>query len=492
VNIKTAATSSHSVGRQLMLIDGRRVASSSGREIEVLDPATGEIIAAAPEASAADIDLAVAAASRAFRQGPWKDFTAAARARILWRAAELLEKNAEMLTRLEALNSGMLLSLAGNMVAYAAETLRYYAGYATKIEGKTVNLSGDQRNIHAYTLKSPIGVCGFIVPWNAPITLTCLKIAPALAAGCTCVVKPAEETPLTALKLAELLSEAGLPDGVVNVVTGYGDSAGAALARHGGVRKLAFTGSTEVGKLIVQAATDNLKKVTLELGGKSPTIVFDDADMDRAIPGAAAAIFTNSGQICFAGSRLYVQRGSFDRVVTSMAALAKAMKIGSPFHPTTQIGPLISAKQLERVTDLIASGLSDGAELIVGGRTVGDAGYFVEPTILANPAPGSRVVREEIFGPVLSAIPFDDVDEVMQMANDSEYGLAATVWTRDINKAHRTAQRFESGCVWINCAFVNDPAMPGGGYKQSGWGREGGKEGLDAYLETKKVFALLT
>jgi phenylacetaldehyde dehydrogenase len=474
-----------------LLIGGARVPAASGKTIDVFDPATGRKIATQPDGGKADVDRAVDAAEKAFKKGPWAQTTASQRAKILWRMADLLDAHAEELGRLEALNNGMLPQMAQFMVNYAAESFRYYAGWATKIEGKTVNLSGAGRNIHAFTLKAPIGVCAFIVPWNAPISLTCLKLAPALAAGCTCIVKPAEETPLTAFKLAELLMEAGVPDGVVNVVTGYGETAGAALAAHERVRKLAFTGSTDVGKLIVKAAAGNLKKVTLELGGKSPNIVFDDADMDLALPGVAQAIFSNSGQICFAGSRLYVQRKSFDRVVSGVAEIARKMKIGSAFEEGTQIGPLISARQLERVTGLIKSGRDAGAELVTGGQTVGNTGYFVEPTILANPPQDSRVMREEIFGPVLCVRPFDDVEEVLTEANDTSYGLAASVWTRDINKAHYVAQSYEAGCVWINCAFVNDISMPGGGYKQSGWGREGGKEGLDAYLETKKVFALL-
>jgi phenylacetaldehyde dehydrogenase len=479
-------------GYPLMLVGGKRIAAISGKTIDVFDPATGTIIATQPDGDAADVDHAVCVATAAFRRGPWRDYTQSMRAKAMWKIADLLEQNAEELARLESLNNGMLVPMAQGMVMYAAETFRYYAGWATKFGGKTANLSGNGRRIHGYTLKAPIGVCAFIIPWNAPISLACLKLAPALAAGCTCIVKPAEETPLTALRIAEIVQEAGLPDGVVNVVTGYGHKAGAALAAHDGVRKIAFTGSTEVGKLIAQAATGNLKKVTLELGGKSPNIIFDDADMELAVPGAAQAIFSNSGQICFAGSRLFVQRKSFDKVVSGIADLAARLKIGSPFDSATQLGPLISGKQLQRVTGLIASGLEEGAALATGGKRVGDTGYFVEPTVLANPRADARVLREEIFGPVLCAMPFDDADEVMERANDTTYGLAATVWTRDINKAHRITQEFEAGCVWINCAFVNDPSMPGGGYKQSGWGREGGEEGLQAYLETKKVFALLS
>lgn len=480
------------IGAQRMLIGGKRVAALSGKTFEVFDPATGKPIATAPAGERDDIDFAVTTAGQAFKTGAWPNATATERSKTMWRLADLIDRHSDELAQIEALNNGMLLPIVKGMIAYAADCFRYYAGWATKIEGKTADLSGGGRSIHAYTLKQPIGVCGFIIPWNAPFPLTCLKVAPALAAGCTCVIKPAEETPLSALRLAELAQEAGVPDGVVNVVTGFGETAGAALAAHPKVRKLAFTGSTEVGKLIVQAAAGNLKKVTLELGGKSPTIVFDDADMALAIPGAAQAIFTHSGQICFAGSRLYVQRRSYEQVLEGVAKIAERLTLGGPFDASSQIGPLISAKQLDRVMSLIGSGLAEGAEKVTGGERVNRDGYYVQPTILANPKPGARVLREEIFGPVLTAVPFDDIEEVLELANDTEYGLASSVWTRDINKAHYVAQRFEAGCTWINCAFVNDPSMPGGGFKQSGWGREGGKEGLDAYLETKKVFALLT
>jgi len=318
------------------------------------------------------------------------------------------------------------------------------------------------------------------------------KLAPALAAGCSCILKPSEETPFTALRIAELFQEAGVPDGVINVVTGYGHTAGAALAAHDKVAKIAFTGSTEVGKLIVKAAAGNLKKVTLELGGKSPVVVFDDADLQAVIPTAAMAIFMHAGQICAAGSRLYVQRNSYDQVVDGIASVAKGMKLGGAFDPTTQVGPLISAKQLNTVTSLIASGMSEGAELVVGGKRVGEKGYFVEPTILANPRPQARVVREEIFGPVLTVFPFDDIDQIARTANDTTYGLAAAIWTRDINKAHLLAKRIQAGFVWLNCHYVLDNSLPAGGYKQSGWGRELGPEGLDPYLQTKTVFAALS
>jgi phenylacetaldehyde dehydrogenase len=491
INTAVDVTAIKGKGAQLMLIGGKRVPAVSGKTIDVHDPATGTLIGTSPDGDAADVDRAVEAAARTFESGVWRGLHGAERAKVLWRAADLMERNARELAELEALNSGMLFPMAQQMMGLSAEVLRYYAGWATKIHGITTEMSTQAQQFHAFTLREPIGVCASIVPWNVPVPLTINKLAPALAAGCSCIVKPSEETPFTALRLAELFQEAGVPDGVINVVTGYGHTAGAALAAHEKVAKIAFTGSTEVGKLIVKAAAGNLKKVTLELGGKSPVIVFDDCDLEKAVFGAAMGVFLHAGQICIAGSRLYVQRKSFDRVVSGIADVAKSMKLGNCFDPATQIGPLISARQLERVTGLIASGIEEGAELVTGGKRAGERGYFVQPTILARPKPNARVVKEEIFGPVLTATPFDDIDEIVKTANDTSYGLASAVWTNDINKAHRVAKKLQAGFVWINCAFVSDPSLPGGGYKQSGWGREMGQEGLDAYLQTKSVFAAL-
>ncbi len=375
----------------------------------------------------------------------------------------------------------------------AADLFHYMAGWATKIEGNTINISVPYMpgaNFHSYTLREPVGVVGQIIPWNFPLLMAAWKLGPALATGNCVVLKPAEQTPLTALRLAELIAEAGVPDGVVNVVTGFGETAGAALAAHDDVDKVAFTGSTEVGRLIVKAAAGNLKKVTLELGGKSPNIVFEDA-VDGAIEGAANAIFFNHGQCCVAGSRLYVHQSRFDEVVGGVAEIAKSIKLGSGMEAGTQMGPLVSEEQLQRVTSYLESGKAEGATAVVGGGRFGDRGFFVEPTVLTNTHGQMKVVREEIFGPVVVAAPFGDLDEIAAQANDTEYGLGAGIWTKDISKAHALAKKIRAGTVWINCYNVFDASLPFGGYKQSGWGREMGHEALEAYTEVKAVTAQL-
>jgi acyl-CoA reductase-like NAD-dependent aldehyde dehydrogenase len=475
-----------------MLIDGKPAAAISGETSTIFDPGTGLAIGTVPKAASEDMDIAVSVAQRAFESGPWSTMSAAERARIMLRFADLIEANAAQLSYIEALNSGMLHSMAQFMPFEVANSLRYYAGWATKIHGATSEISNQQiGQYHAYSLKQPIGVCGFITPWNFPMTLAIIKIAPALAAGCTCILKPSEETPFSSIRLAELGLEAGLPEGVLNVLTGLGHEVGAAMAQHPGIAKIAFTGSTQVGKEIVRAASGNLKKITLELGGKSPVVVFDDSDLDAAITGTSMGIFLRSGQVCVAGSRLYVQRKSFDHVVAGIAAAASSMKVGDNFAADSQIGPLISKKQLDRVSNLIASGIDEGAELVTGGKRIGDTGYFVEPTILANPGPQSRVIREEIFGPVLCATPFDDINDIAAVANDSEYGLAAAIWSRDVGKVHKMAKLMQAGIVWANCTFVTDNSLPVAGHKQSGWGAELGREGLDPYLTTKSVYVNL-
>lgn len=479
-------------GRQYrMLIDGKWVSAASGRTLDVVNPANGETIAQVPEGDRTDIERAVGAARAAFDDERWMSLGHPARAQILWRMAELIEQHQEELDALETLDNGMPLTLAGWMRGTAAETFRYFAGWCTKIHGITADLNAPGRSFHSYTLREPVGVAALVTPWNAPISLAANKLAASLAAGCTCVLKPAEETPLTALRLGELLMEAGVPDGVVNIVTGYGETAGAALAADPRVDKISFTGSTEVGRLIVQAAAGNLKKVSLELGGKSPVLVLDDAAMDQAIAGAAQGVFTNSGQICAAGTRLYVQRKQMDHFVDALSQAAQTVAIGSGFAEDTVIGPLISAKQQARVSELIESGVKEGAQLVTGGGRHGDRGFFVEPTILRDAPQNSRVIREEIFGPVVTVDAFDDLDEAVRLANDTSYGLAAAVWTRDLSRAHQVSKKLRAGMVWVNCELMADPSMPFGGYKQSGWGREGSFEGLEAYLQTKSVFAQL-
>ncbi len=480
--------------RQLF-IDGKLVDAKAGRTFETLNPATGETLATVAEGDTMDVDLAVQAARRAFDTGPWGRMTASDRGRIIWRIGDLITEHLEEFAELETLDNGKPLSVARVAdVPLAAELFRYMAGWATKIEGNTISLSvpyAPDSQFHAYTLREPIGVVGQIIPWNFPLLMAAWKLAPALAAGNTVVLKPAEQTPLAALYLAEIMAEAGLPEGVVNVVPGFGETAGAALAAHGGVDKIAFTGSNEVGRLIAKAATGNLKKVSLELGGKSPNIVFSDADRKAAIAGAAGAIFFNQGECCIAGSRLYVQSDSFEEVVSGVAEIAKSIKVGDGFDFGTQMGPLVSNEQLATVTSYLASGREDGAEVRAGGHRMGDRGYFFEPTVITNTRPEMRIVSEEIFGPVVVAAPFDDLDHLAEIANDTPYGLGAGIWTKDISKAHLLARKIKAGTVYINCYNVFDAALPFGGYKQSGWGREMGHQVLESYTEVKAVCAKL-
>jgi phenylacetaldehyde dehydrogenase len=479
--------------RQLF-INGQWVDAASGKTFETPNPATGETLARIAEGDVEDINRAVTAARRAFDSGPWSRMSPSERGRIIWRIGDLILEHVEELAQLESLDNGKPVAVAAAAdVPLAADLFHYMAGWATKIEGNTINISVPYMpgaNFHSYTLREPIGVVGQIIPWNFPLLMAAWKLGPALATGCTVVLKPAEQTPLTALRLAELIAEAGVPEGVVNVVPGFGETAGAALAAHNDVDKVAFTGSTEVGKLIVQAAAGNLKKLTLELGGKSPNIVFDDAE-DGAVEGAANAIFFNHGQCCVAGSRLFVQQSRFDEVVDGVAEIAKSIKLGPGMEAGTQMGPLVSDEQFRRVTGFLESGAADGATALAGGGRYGDRGYFIEPTVLTNTRPDMRVVREEIFGPVVVAAPFQDLDEIAAVANDSEYGLGAGIWTRDISKAHALAKKLRAGTVWINCYNVFDASLPFGGYKQSGWGREMGHEVLNNYTEVKAVTAQL-
>jgi phenylacetaldehyde dehydrogenase len=479
--------------RQLF-INGQWADAASGKTFETPNPATGATLARVAEGDAEDVDRAVRAARKAFDEGPWGRITPSERGRIIWRIGDLILEHAEELAQLESLDNGKPYAVAlGADIPLAADLFHYMAGWATKIEGNSINISVPYMpgaNFHSYTLREPVGVVGQIIPWNFPLLMAAWKLGPALTTGNTVVLKPAEQTPLTAIRLAGLLAEAGVPDGVVNVISGFGETAGAALAAHPLVDKVAFTGSTEVGRLIVHAAAGNLKKVSLELGGKSPNIVFDDASPE-AVAGAANAIFFNHGQCCVAGSRLFVQQSRFDEVIEGVSEIAKSIKLGPGMSADTQMGPLVSDEQLRRVTGYLESGKEDGATAVTGGGRWGDTGYFVEPTVITNATPDMKIVREEIFGPVVVAAPFQTLDEIAAAANDSEYGLGAGIWTQDISKAHALAKKLRAGTVWINCYNVFDASLPFGGYKQSGWGREMGHEVLESYTEVKAVTAQL-
>ena len=482
------------VGRkQKMLINGKWVEAASGKTFPTYNPATGEVLSNVAEGDREDIDRAVKAARAAFETGPWSRISPSERGRMMWRLADLIEKHAEEFAQLECLDNGKPLKIARVAdLPLAVDHFRYYAGWATKIEGNTIPMGlAKQGSFHAYTVREPVGVVGQIIPWNFPLLMAAWKLGPALATGCTVILKPAEQTPLTALRLGELLQEAGFPDGVVNIVPGYGETAGAALSAHPDVDKIAFTGSTEVGKLILHAAAGNLKKVSLELGGKSPNIIMDDADLESAIPGASMAIFFNQGQCCCAGSRLFVEKKIFDKVVDGISQAAAKIRVLPGLDPSSDLGPLVSEEQLNRVCGFLESGMKEGAKATTGGSREGDKGYFVKPTVLVNTNDNMKVVKEEIFGPVVTATPFSDMNEIITRANDTVYGLAAGVWTRDVKKAHAVASKIKAGTVWINCYNVFDAALPFGGYKQSGWGREMGHEVLKNYTEVKSVCSAL-
>ncbi|HEX8571782.1 MAG TPA: aldehyde dehydrogenase family protein [Allosphingosinicella sp.] len=473
-----------------LFIDGEWVKSSGGKTIEVFDPSTGRQVSTIADASVEDVDRAVAAARRAFDDGRWSGLPPYQRERLMHRLADLIEAATPELAEIESIDNGKPRTASqGYDLPRTVATLRYMAGWATKLAGEHVELNGVPAGaIHAYVRREPIGVCAQIVPWNFPLMMAVQKIAPALAAGCTIILKPAEQTPLTALRLADLIAEAGIPAGVVNILTGYGETSGDRLVRHPDVDKVAFTGSTEVGKIINRAATDTLKRVTLELGGKSPVIVLPDVDVAKTARGAAMSIFMNSGQVCIAGSRLFAHRDVFDSLLEAVAANAAQWKVGPSLAPDTMMGPLVSDEQQARVLSYVAAGRKEGASVLTGGEAPGsDGGWYMAPTVLVDVKPEMSCVREEIFGPVLTASRFDDLDEVADAANATPYGLAATIWTRDVSAMHRLAARLKAGMVWGNTAAATDVALPFGGYKQSGYGRESGRYGVEAYTELKTV-----
>jgi phenylacetaldehyde dehydrogenase len=475
-----------------LFIDGKWVDSVSGATRAVIDPATGKKVSIMAEGGAQDVDIAVRAARKAFEEGSWRGMSTNERGRIIWRIGDLIDKYKQELAELEVVDEGAPLAIARDFwVNLGADHFRYYAGWPNKLVGETipVNMPGEW---HAYTTRQPVGVVGQIIPWNVPFLMAAWKLAPALAAGCTIVLKPAEDTPLTALRLAEICREAGVPDGVVNVVTGAGE-AGAALANHQDVNKIAFTGSTETGKAIVRASAGNLKRVTLELGGKSPVFVFPDADIESAIPGVAQAVLLNAGQACTAGSRLYIHEDVYDKVIAGVAEYAKTLKLGHGLDPSSEIGPLISERQFSRVSSILNAGISEGANLLVGGSQHGTEGFFMQPTLLTNVRPEMTVYRDEIFGPVISAMKISNknLDELAREANNTNYGLSASVWTKDLKNAHGLASRIHAGIVWVNSHHMIDAAFPFGGVKQSGWGREMGLPGIEAYTEMKSVAVCL-
>jgi phenylacetaldehyde dehydrogenase len=461
--------------------------------VPVFNPSTEEQIAEVPDSDQAAVDAAVARARETFDAGVWRKLPAQQRAEVLFRAHALIKERTDELAAAESKDNGMNANAAQQIIKVANDMLLYYAGWVGKIHGESSSvvsdgLLGHYESYHNFTQLEPIGVAGLIIPWNGPFFVAMLKAAPALAAGCSCVLKPAEETPLTALMMEKIFRDAGLPEGVFNVITGYGETTGAALAAHPDVDKISFTGSTEVGKLIVQAAAGNLKRLTLELGGKSPLIMFEDANLDKAIMNAGLGLLVGSGQNCSCTSRIYVQRPIYDQVVEGLAAFAKMLPMGGSEDPDSVLGPLISEKQRQRVEGIVAEGVSRGAEVITGGKRMDRRGYFYEATIMTNTTPDMRLIREEIFGPVGSVIPFDEEEEALAAANNTEYGLAGAIWTENVGRAHRVANELRAGQVWVNCALGADPAMPICGHKQSGWGGERGKKGIEEYFNTKAVY----
>jgi len=473
---------------QRMFIGGDFVATASGGVIDVEDPGLEQILTQVPAAGRAEVDAAVVAARQAF-EGEWWRMVPAARAALMMKLADLISANLEQIAELEGLDTGKPAHIAAALdVPFAAEVLKYNAGWATKLSGRSFDLALNPEPFHCYTHSEPVGVIAGIYAWNFPFAQAVFKMAPALAAGCSVILKPAEQTPLTSLRLAELIAEAGFPAGTVNILTGLGTVSGAALAAHHGIDKISFTGSTEVGRAIVeQSARSNFKRLTLEMGGKSPTVIFADANLSRAIPTAAAAIFGNSGQVCNAGSRLLVEASIYDEVVAGIAKIGSTMQLGCALERGSQLGPLMSQRQMDRVSGMVDAARASGVEIVCGAKRAADKGYFYQPTVLSHVNKALPIAREEIFGPVLCASSFNSEEEALSLANDTDYGLAASIWTNDSARAHRFAHQIKAGVVWLNAFGVFDPNLPFGGYKQSGWGREFGLEGIDAFRETKAI-----
>lgn len=485
-NTRPAAVETFLARQQKLLLGGAWVEAGE-QPIAVIDPATGTQIASIGNASLADVDAAVAAARAGFNSSEWRDMKPQQRSRMMTRIADLIELHSEELAYLETLDNGKPLSISKAVdIPATAGAFRYFAGWADKIHGNTHNLSMPGE-YHAYTLREPVGVAALIIPWNYPLIMAAMKLGPALAAGCACILKPAEDTSLTALRLGELMQEAGVPSGVINIVTGYGHTAGAALAAHKDVDKISFTGSTATGKAILAAAAGNLKKVTLELGGKSPCIILPDADLEQAIPAAAMAVFFNSGQTCTATTRLYAHESVYDQVLAGVADIAKSVKVGPGFDESSVLGPLVSARQLARVQSFVATGVNEGDDIVCGGSQLGETGYFFQPTVVSARSAASTLIREEIFGPVITAQRFGDLEEVIALANASSYGLSSSVWTQNLSHAHRLAKALVTGQVAVNVGSVADWDLPIGGYRQSGWGRENGYDAVANYLQTKSV-----
>jgi acyl-CoA reductase-like NAD-dependent aldehyde dehydrogenase len=472
-----------------LLINGKWVAAKSGKTFESINPANEEVLALIAEGDKADVDEAVKAARKAFEESKWSSITPHQRSRYLYKIADLIEEHADQLAELESLDNGKPLAVAKMAdIPGAARTFRYYAGWPTKIYGET---NPSEPSMFNYTLREPVGVCGQIIPWNFPLSMASWKVAPALACGNTIVLKPAEQTPLTAIRLGELIQEAGVPDGVVNIITGFGPGAGSSIAEHPDVDKVAFTGSTEVGKLILQASAGNLKRVSLELGGKSPNIIFRDSDLDAAVQSATRGVFFNSGQVCTAGTRIFIEQPVYDEFVERLIEHSKTMTVGNPLDEKTRLGPVVSKEQFDRVKSYLEIGKGEGAKVATGGDALAGAGYFVRPTIFAGVRNQMRIAREEIFGPVGAAIAFKDENDAVLQGNDTPYGLAAAVWTRDLSRALKVARAMKAGTVWINTYGGADPISPFGGYKQSGFGRELGIHSLDLYTQIKSVYVKL-